>query len=208
MELRDGSVVLEVELNNRDDVDSVTSDGCYDREMVTRLDVVVGALLSNGDASFSFTVDVGVEDEAFDTESILLAGLLDDLELEALVAVLCSQDFANEQEKLDKVDCTNELYDEEEELADVFCTDEGVVEEPLKEREWETTVDALFETRLECDRDEEMLCIDAEVDNALELLNAREIATSGSQTALRRNRQNILRNIKEGKLIDDKCHNC
>lgn len=207
MELRDGSVVLEVELNNRDDMDRVASDGCDVREMVTRLDVVVGSLLSNGGAGLPFAVDFGVDDEALDTESILLAGLPGDLELDALAAVLCSRNFANEEERLDKVDCANELYDEEE-LADVFSPDEGVVKEPLKECERETTIDVLFETRFECDRDEEMLCVDAEFDIALELLDAREIATSAIQTVPRRNRENILRKAKEGTFIGDKCHNC
>ena len=73
MELREGSVVLEVELNNGDDIDSVASDSCDELDMVTRLDVVLRSLIGNRDVGLPFAVDVGVEDEVLDTESILLA---------------------------------------------------------------------------------------------------------------------------------------
>lgn len=41
MELREGSVVLEVELNDRGDTDSVASEVCDEREMVACPDVIV-----------------------------------------------------------------------------------------------------------------------------------------------------------------------
>ena len=132
MELREGSVVLEVELNNGDDIDSVASDSCDELDMVTRVDVVVISLIGNRGVGLPFAVDVGVEDEVLDTESILLASLPDDSKFGALAAVLCPPDLEDEAERLDKLDCTDELYDEEEELTDVRLTDKGEVKEPLK----------------------------------------------------------------------------
>lgn len=132
IDLRDGSIVCEVGLKNRDDIDNVASDGWDAREMMTRLDVFMVSLLGNGDSGLPFAIDVGVEDEASDTEIILLAGLPDELESDALAAVRCSSKLDDEEERLDKVDCTDDLYDEEEQLADVCCTDNEVVKEPLQ----------------------------------------------------------------------------
>lgn len=136
-------------------------------------------------------MDISVEDEAFETESVLLAGLIDKAGFDALAAVLCSRSLEDGEERLDKVNCTDELYDEEEELANGYCRDEEVVKEPLKEREGEATVDVLFETRLKRDRDEKVLGVNAESSVALELLDTRKIATSASQTVLHRRRENI-----------------
>ncbi len=67
-----------------------------------------------------------------------------------------------------------------------------------KESERETTVNLVFETTLECDRDEKVLRVDADSDIALEVVDAREVVTNTSQTVLRRERENILRRAKQG----------
>lgn len=152
-----------------------------------------------------FAVGVGVEDKAFDTKSVLLAGLIDQVDLNALVDVLCPRNLENEEERLDKVDCTDKMYDDEEALvADVCCTDKEEVKEPLILCAEGTNVGVLFKTRLERDRDEKGLRVHAVFDIALELLETKEIATKAKQKV----QETILGKAEEGKLIDDGHHNC
>ncbi len=119
MELREGSMVLNVELydsdddtpldvlfDRLDDTDFEAIDDCDEREKIYWLDAIA--------------VDVGLEDEDVDTNVALLAGLLDDVEFDALVAVLCTRRLEDEEERLDKSDCTDELRGEEERIAQVF----------------------------------------------------------------------------------------
>ncbi len=119
MELREGSMVLNVELydsdddtpldvlfDRLDDTDFEASDDCDEREKIFWLDVIA--------------VGVGLEDKDVDTNVALLAGLLDDVEFGALAAVLCTRKLEDEEERLDKSDCTDELREEEERISQVF----------------------------------------------------------------------------------------
>ncbi len=91
-----------------------------------------------------------------------------------------------------------EVYPETEGLG----TENEVAEEEDPELsiecERETTVNLVFETTLEFDRDEKVLRVDEDSDTALEVVDAREVATNASQMVLRRGRENILRRAKQG----------
>lgn len=133
MELRYGSVLLDVESNDEDD--DTPSDTFFDRsgdtgfvviddvETVIWLDMAARSLLDDEYPDMVLAANIKVEEEAFDNESVLLVGRIDNGTVAALASVLCPRNPEHEAEKLDKVGCPDELSDEKERIIEVSCTE-------------------------------------------------------------------------------------
>ena len=133
MELRYGSVLSDVESNDEDD--DTPSDTFFDGsgdtgfvvidhfETVIWLDMAARSLLDDEYPDMVLAANIKVEEEAFDNESVLLVGRIDNGTVAALASVLCPRNPEHGEERLDKVGCPNELSDEKERIVEVSCTE-------------------------------------------------------------------------------------